>query len=280
MTKKNRSLVVISTNQSLHVVTEDGSRIVSMSKAYSSEKYGPIFVGRFKDPERYYIWYQLRLWLREPHEYRDEPSYLLEYDTGGRELARRAVPPFPYPPASYAQALYGLVTPMTEAATLVGTSQYLRSLARPHGSTQKYSLIDYLESFQYYIPGTSTMATSLSPAAQPPGGLIPGYIALILLSAAASALGCIVLARRYAFSRARRIGWMACGFFFGWAGLLLMLVLQEWPARIACPKCRKPRVTTRDTCEHCGATQATPTRDGTEVFESATTAAPVALAAS
>jgi len=98
------------------------------------------------------------------------------------------VPPFPYPASSYAQALYGLITPMTAAATLVGTSKYVRWLARSHGSPRKYSLIDYLESFQYYIPGTATMATTLSPASQPSRGLMAGYITLILLSAAASGL--------------------------------------------------------------------------------------------
>ena len=115
------------------------------------------------------------------------------------------------------------------------------------------------------------MATTLSPATQLPRGLIPGYIALILLSAAASALGCFVLARRHAFSHARCISWALVGFLFGWVGLVLMLVLREWPARIVCPKCGKLRVVTRDTCEHCGATHAVPTPDGTEIFESAAT---------
>jgi hypothetical protein len=46
-----------------------------------------------------------------------------------------------------------------------------------------------------------------------------------------------------------------------------MLTLQDRPARIACPKCRKLRVVTRDTCEHCGVLHALPEPDGTEVFE-------------
>jgi hypothetical protein len=54
---------------------------------------------------------------------------------------------------------------------------------------------------------------------------------------------------------------------FGWVGLVLMLALQEWPARIACPKCRKLRVVTRDTCEHCSAAHTLPAPDGTEIFE-------------
>jgi hypothetical protein len=70
------------------------------------------------------------------------------------------------------------------------------------------------------------------------------------------------------------------GFFFGWVGLVLMLVLQEWPARIACPKCHKLRVITRVQCEHCGALPAVPAPDGTEIFESATPVAHVASTAS
>src|SRR5262249_19222623 len=68
------------------------------------------------------------------------------------------------------------------------------------------------------------------------------------------------------FSHSRRMGWALCGFFFGWVGLVLLLALHEWPARVACPKCRGLRVVTRATCEHCGALHALPEPDGTEVF--------------
>ncbi len=113
---------------------------------------------------------------------------------------------------------------------------------------------------RYFVPGTSRFEGTRD-------GLIPGYVALILLSAAACALGCFVLARRSAFSRARRIGWALVGLVFGWVGLVLMLVLQEWPARVSCPECRKLRVVTRETCEYCGAPHAVPAPDGTEIFE-------------
>jgi hypothetical protein len=58
-----------------------------------------------------------------------------------------------------------------------------------------------------------------------------------------------------------------CGLVFGPIGVLLMLALREWPARIACPGCHKPRVATRNTCEHCGAPHARPRTDGTEIFQ-------------
>jgi hypothetical protein len=54
---------------------------------------------------------------------------------------------------------------------------------------------------------------------------------------------------------------------FGLTGFLLMITLLQWPARIACPKCRRPRVVTRERCEHCDAAHALPAPDGTEIFE-------------
>ena len=68
------------------------------------------------------------------------------------------------------------------------------------------------------------------------------------------------------------------GFAFGWAGLVLMLVVQEWPARLACPQCRKLRIVTRFTCEHCGAQHAAPAPDCTEIFQVAAAAPQVVLA--
>ena len=96
-----------------------------------------------------------------------------------------------------------------------------------------------------------------------------GFTTLMLLSAVVCAIASLVLARRYAFSLAHCVGWSLCGFLFGPAGLLLMLALHEWPALVTCHHCRKTRVVTRDTCEHCGAAHALPAPDGTEIFETA-----------
>jgi hypothetical protein len=106
-----------------------------------------------------------------------------------------------------------------------------------------------------------------------------GFAALMLLSALIAALACFFLARRFAFSTAGRVGWLLFGLLWGLAGLLLMLALYEWPARVACPKCRKLRVVTRDTCEHCGAEQSSPEPDGTEIFEPIAVAPQIAAVA-
>jgi hypothetical protein len=93
------------------------------------------------------------------------------------------------------------------------------------------------------------------------------YLALMMLSAAASALACFQLTRRYALGRAASIGWVLIGCLFGLVGLLLMLSVHEWPSRIPCPKCGKLRVVTRATCKHCAAAHTGPAGDETEIME-------------
>jgi hypothetical protein len=160
---------------------------------------------------------------------------------------------------------------MTEAVTLVGVSEYLRSSVRSEGRTRKPVLLDNLSSIRHYIPGTSRYEHN-------PSGLLQGYLALLALAAAGGALACFLVGRRYAYSAARSTGWVLAGILFGWVGLALMIVVHNWPALIVCPQCRKLRVVTRDQCEHCGALHATPAADGTEIFDSATVTSHVALA--
>jgi hypothetical protein len=189
------------------------------------------------------------------------PSHLLEYDAAGRELARRTLPPLATAQPSRAQALFGLATPPLEAAVLVGTVRRLRSETRSAGGRETSVLGEILETWiAQFIPEAVYRADTRS-------GLLFGFTALSLVSAVVCALVCFLLGRRYAFARARRLGWALCGFGFGWVGLLLMLSLQEWPARIRCPSCRRLRRVDRDFCEHCGAAHAVPAPDGTEIFE-------------
>jgi hypothetical protein len=253
--------VVVSTDKSFHFLTREASPLVSFPRAH-----GPdgrlVDLGKLENPGRYYAWYAPcpQVLFLDPEQSKALPFDLHEYDANGREVAHQHDPQLPYPVASYAKAFFGLVTPMTEVATLVGLAQYLRSEGRSEHSNRQSVLLESLENTRYYIPGTSRLEET-------PSGLIPGYIALMVLSAAASALGCFLLARRYAFSGARHLSWALTGFFFGWVGLVLMLVLQDWPARVACPKCRKFRVVTANMCEHCGAPHLVPAPDGTEIFE-------------
>ncbi len=72
---------------------------------------------------------------------------------------------------------------------------------------------------------------------------------------------------RCAYGRGGLWAWTAGAFWLGLPGVLLLLCLRQWPAREPCPNCRRPRVVTRELCEHCGAPFAPPVRDGTEIFE-------------
>jgi hypothetical protein len=256
--------VFVSTDKSLHVLTEDGAPVLSVPRVqYRQKDRYIVALGGLENPERYFASYGLTSQyysLAEPAEFKSTPVHFHEYDTSGRELAHRGFLRLPYPADSYVNALFGAVTPMTEAAALVSASRFLRWDARLKGSIGKPVLLLYLENIRYYIPGTSPFEVT-------PSGLVPSYLALIVLSGAVSAMGCWLLARRYAFSRGRSIMWALVGFFFGWVGWLLMLVLQEWPARVSCPTCRQLRLVTRDRCEHCGCLHAPPASDGTEIFE-------------
>ena len=151
---RRHDVVVVGTDKSFHFLTEEGSPMVSMPRAYEKLWLSP----------RSASWKTRSAIL--PGIYRCRRSF--RGAPGVQDLAipsarircrrSRARPPDhpqrPYPAASYAKAFFGLVTPMTEVATLVGLSQSLRSEARLKGSTRKPVLLDYLENMRYYVPGT------------------------------------------------------------------------------------------------------------------------------
>lgn len=260
--REKESLAIVSTDQSVHILTPTGTPVLSVRRAFDRKEYGALSVGRLENPERYVIWYSPSRWL-EPEERDSMPSYLLEYDVAGHELARRSLPRIAEAERSPALALFGLATPMTEVTTLVGVTRYLRGHARETHGAQTSVLVEMLE---MWIGNFIPMAVYRGDTSS---GVFFGFTTSMLLSATLCGLGCFLLGRRYAFTRSRRLFWLVCGFLYGPVGLLLMLALQDFPARIACPSCRKPRIVTRATCEHCGAAHATPARDGTEIFDEA-----------
>jgi hypothetical protein len=75
------------------------------------------------------------------------------------------------------------------------------------------------------------------------------------------------LGRRYSLPLRAQVGWAVFLLLCGVPGLLAFLSVQEWPAREACPNCKRLRLVDRAQCEHCGADFAPPEKTGTEVFE-------------
>jgi hypothetical protein len=269
--KQNTSLAFVGTDRAVHVLDEAGMRLATAPAGPGLENYQVGMFGLLEGPRRYWVWYEPR-WYVGLEALETLPAYVVEYDEHGSEVARQAVPPRPggaratgpREPGnepSFTPALSGLVTPPMEVAVLVSTTRYFMSEVRDNQGTEAAPLLGFLLfTTQFFLPGVRWHA-----GAHP--GLVSGFAVLITLTALASALVCLLLARRHAFSRPRCVGWALLGLSFGWVGLALMLALEEWPARVGCPKCRKPRVVTRDACEHCGAPHAAPAADGTEVFE-------------
>jgi hypothetical protein len=281
--KQNLTLAFVGTDQFIHVLDKAGSQIFSTPLAYDRASYRIRIAGRLEGPERYWVWYE-PAWYLGVGALETMPAYVVTYDRAGHEIlprqevptrpggAREIAPPTILVEPSYAQAISGLITSPAEAAVLVGATEHVEQEVRDSNGMEAPVLLRFLVfTTQYFMPGVRWDLHAHS-------GLVFGFGALMLPSATVSALVCFLLAQRYSFSRIRRIGWALVGLSFGLAGLLLMLSLQEWPAHVACPKCRKPRVVTRDHCEHCGAPHALPAADGTEVFEETVDAPSRALA--
>jgi hypothetical protein len=268
--REKRTLAVVSTDKAVHLLTEAGVPVVSMPRTYDRARFR-LNVNQLENPERYVLWYGPS-WFLEPEEVPATPKHFLTYDATGREMSRQSVPPRPDTPPSYAAALFGLATPPAELATVAGPIYYLRSEARLSNGMDTWIHLMLLEEWTaHFLPGIA-QGTSQE------RGLLPAFLALSLFSAAVCALICFLLARRYAFSCGQRIGWALCGLAFGPAGLLLMLALEDWPARLACPSCRRPRRVDRERCEHCGAAHAVPVPDSTEIFEEIAAGTHAALA--
>ena len=90
-----------------------------------------------------------------------------------------------------------------------------------------------------------------------------------------SAMLAWLIARRCVLSVQARWLWAFAAFCLGIYGVLTLLALRSWPARVPCPNCGRPRNVARETCEHCGAVFNHPTPDGTEIFDSASKEIPV-----
>jgi hypothetical protein len=254
------SRVFVLTDQSVHVLDEAGAPLFSAPLLYDREGYGRVRVAQVEDPRRFVVWYEPS-WYLWAEAGKTMPSHLVEYDVMGREIARRTVPPRPLNAPPQGLALFGLATPPAEAAFVAAaTRESVAAARRKQGLEIRPAVFFLAVPTQLFIPGAGANMDAT-------GGVVVAYRALILLSALACAAICFLLARRHSFSRAGRVGWGLCGLLFGWVGLVLMLALQEWPARVRCPSCGWPRRVDRERCQHCGAPHAPPALDGTEIFE-------------
>jgi hypothetical protein len=267
--RNDPTLAFICTDRSVHAVDEGGNTVFSAPLEFAPTTYGSVRFRRLVNPLRYSVWYapstQLGMVPRQTL-----PEHFLEYDAAGKKIAHRTVPGLSLGKVSRAKAWFGLVTSPAELTILLTATrkELFGTAISPGTEFGPYSLFLVLNILPF-LPDAGELDGSWR------SGQVLAYGALTLLSAAVGAALCLFLARCYAFSFARSVGWALCGLLFGPVGLLLMFAIQQWPARIACHACRKPRVIDRERCEHCDARHAQPATDGTEIFEQSAEQSPV-----
>jgi hypothetical protein len=271
--QQKATLAFVGTDTSIEVIEETGRRVASLPLAYELANWNVQGAGRLENPRRYWVWFEPH-WYLPPDSLQTLSGHLVEYGEAGRELTRQTVPLRPggvplcdprmlnFEPTSFL-SLCGLVTPPAEFVLLSGIKQYLVGDVRRHDGREMWPVISFLFfSTQFYLPSVGYLPTT-------PPGLTWSFGGLMVVTAVLSGPICLLMCRRYALTPAVCVRWACCGLLFGPLGLLLLLAVQQWPARLPCPKCRALRVVTLATCEHCGAGHAAPAPDGTEIFEDA-----------
>jgi len=76
----------------------------------------------------------------------------------------------------------------------------------------------------------------------------------------------LLLLRRRSLSGAANVYWLVLTFVGGIGAPLLLICTRSRAIRRACPACGKPRLITRELCEHCGQPFLPPAMQGIEIF--------------
>ena len=89
----------------------------------------------------------------------------------------------------------------------------------------------------------------------------------LLVSSLLCGAGTLILCRRFGFGMGKTLAWIVTNLLLGPAGVVVMLSLNDWPAREVCAACGKNRLVGRRKCTCCGAGLPSPALDGREIFE-------------
>jgi hypothetical protein len=74
-------------------------------------------------------------------------------------------------------------------------------------------------------------------------------------------------ARRMHFPWKRAWAWTAFVLGFNLAGLITFRLVADWPVRVACPECQRPRPVEENLCPSCDKSWPIPKPDGCEIFD-------------
>ena len=209
-------------------------RLFTLPVLFDPKTYSSIEAAMTPDRSRFFFWY-------EPGPLM-QPNRLVTVTSDGRivksEIVSAAKSAYVAPKMRFVQAAPALVFP---PATLSAFALY-GYLGHRLGWASAAGVWNTLVGF-----GPILFFSTL-------GGLLPAVLAYLL-------------SRRLGDNRRGRWGWALGMFWLGGYGILLLLALRPWPARVPCPRCGRLRVVDNAACEHCGAAFDRPVRDGTEIFE-------------
>jgi hypothetical protein len=90
---------------------------------------------------------------------------------------------------------------------------------------------------------------------------------ILFLAGIFLALVSLVWARRAGFSTNQSWLWALFVFCFGLPGLVTFRLASDWPTRVTCPECSRPRAIKTEFCAHCSKPWPTPSLVGTEIFD-------------
>jgi len=237
------SLAVISANR-VRVLDPEGRQLFTFDLQWPDHPL--VYASRMPGGERYVIWY------RSLGRQGRAPQHVVELASDGRELRRHDLP-LPAEPVPQ---------PRWRRPILLGVLNALN----PPGRSAVWVPMSFLLMREPYQGGE--FGEWLRSFVR--GLLHPNlFVTPMLVSGVLCAVGTWLIARRRAFEpRARRV-WTAIGFLAGPAGILTLLVLRARSVRVPCSACGKPRVVTRNNCEHCGASFTRPAPDPADIFEDA-----------
>ena len=230
-------LIALRTRDTVYLLNKQGERLLQMPIDNSGDRYGSVELTRLPGSKRTFAWYH--------PDQRSTPrgsrsSLIVEFTRDGTVLSRRELP--------------DIVSPIR-----IHWTQRVAWFAQPLAAAIAGKAVEvlWLVHWRYANPLLRVLH-------QP---LLWPELTLVLISSVMFAVVNLLVCWRRAFGRGALTAWTIWGFLLGPTGLLLLLCIQDWPARVACASCGDRRRVDYDSCEHCGAPFPTPALDGTEVFE-------------
>jgi len=229
--------VVVAADNQLHVFSGEGRPLFTTPRSLDAQPYSCVQAAISPRLDRFFFWCSVNGFGAQSWA----ASKIVTFSPSGRVLQAVTLPALQSPPPYQTPSAAALLVP--PAADAAGLGVMLHD--RWFGDTQQRK--------------------TRNPLVQDAG--LRGLLLLSALMGLVSAVLAWLISRRLGDGRRGQIAWALGVFWLGGYGVLLLLALRAWPARVPCLNCGRQRVVENETCEHCGAAWARPKRDGTEIFD-------------